>query len=151
MLYSKYCEYVIKALSYLSLYGKEDKYIMVREISENTNIPYYFLSKIFQDLVAKDWVISKKGKNGGFAIAIDPNKLTLMDIITWSDGIHNFSKCILSDKECGTGFKCSLHNKCSYLRNEITDFFDTMTIKDVADIDIQHSLAEKGELLGNNL
>ena len=149
MLYSKYCEYVIKALSYLSLYGAGDRYVMVREISENTNIPFYFLSKIFQDLVSKNWVISKKGKHGGFAISVDPAKLTLLDIITWSDGIHNFSKCILGDKECGSVFKCDMHNKCSYLRNEITDFFDTMTIKDVAEINRQHAFASKDRVLEN--
>jgi len=56
MLYSKYCEYVIKALSYLTVYGKPDKYVMVREISEKVNIPYHFLSKIFQDLASTNWV-----------------------------------------------------------------------------------------------
>jgi Rrf2 family transcriptional regulator, iron-sulfur cluster assembly transcription factor len=149
MLYSKYCEYVIKALSYLSLYGTGDRYVMVREISENTNIPFYFLSKIFQDLVSKNWVNSKKGKKGGFTMAIDSSKLTLLDVITWSDGIHNFSKCILGDKECGSEFKCDLHNKCSFLRNEITDFFDAMTIKDVAEINRQHAFAHKSDVLNN--
>jgi len=134
MLYSKYCEYVIKSLAYLSNYGDKDKYVMVREISNSLSIPYHFLSKIFQDLTTTSWVVSKKGKNGGFALAIDPNKLTLLDIIKWSDGIHNFNKCVLGDHTCAENYRCSLHNRCSTLRNSITDFFDTMTVQEVAEI-----------------
>ena len=92
MLYSKYCEYAIKALAYLSNAEDKEKYTMVREISNSLNIPYHFLSKIFQDLAATSWVVSKKGKNGGFTLSADPEKLTLLDIIKWSDGIHNFNK-----------------------------------------------------------
>jgi Rrf2 family iron-sulfur cluster assembly transcriptional regulator len=138
MLYSKYCEYVIKALAYLSLYSDKDKFVMVREISNKLGIPYHFLSKIFQDLSTTKWVISKKGKNGGFTLAADPAQLTLMDIIKWSDGIHNFNKCVLGDRECGQDYKCTLHNKCSDLRNRITEFFDTMTIYDVSEINHEH-------------
>jgi Rrf2 family protein len=144
MLYSKYCEYVIKALSYLSLYSNKDKYVMVREISEKLKIPYYFLSKIFQDLASTNWVISKKGKKGGFTLAADSTKLTLMDIIKWCDGIHNYNKCVLGDRDCGSDYKCTLHNKCSELRNHITEFFDTMTIHDVSEINHEHRFVKVG-------
>jgi len=140
MLYSKYCEYVIKALAYLSNNEDKNKYVMVRKISNSLNIPYHFLSKIFQDLATTNWVISKKGKNGGFSLSADPNKLTLLDIIKWSDGIHNFNKCVLGDHICGENYRCSLHNRCSSLRNNITEFFDTMTVHDVAEINREQQL-----------
>jgi len=143
MLYSKYCEYVIKALSYLTVYGKPDKYVMVREISEKVNIPYHFLSKIFQDLASTNWVNSKKGKSGGFALSIDPHTLTLFDIIKWSDGIHNFNTCILGGRVCGSNdSKCSLHSTCSKLRNDITSFFENMTIFDVSEIEKEHHFVQ---------
>ena len=142
MLYSKYCEYVIKALSYLTVYGSPDKYVMVREISEKVNIPYHFLSKIFQDLTVTNWVNSKKGKSGGFALSVDPHQLTLFDIIKWSDGIHNFDTCILGGRVCGSDFKCSLHSTCSKLRNDITSFFENMTIFDVSEIEKEHQFVQ---------
>lgn len=137
MLYSKYCEHVIKALSYLNLHSHEDKYIMVREIADKTNIPYYFLSKIFQDLTTTNWVVSKKGKHGGFILAIDGKRLTLFEIIRWSDGEQIFNRCVLGDNVCSGDYECTLHNKCSQLRNDITDFFHTMTIDDVSEINLE--------------
>jgi Rrf2 family protein len=135
MLYSKYCEYSIIALAYLYSKKDVDKYIMVREISEKTKIPHYFLSKIFQDLANTEWVISKKGRNGGFVIAVDGKKLRLMDIIEWSDGIQGFNDCIIGgNDECGRDLRCTMHHKCSDLRNRITSFFETMTIYDVTEM-----------------
>jgi Rrf2 family protein len=114
---------------------------MVREISEKTRIPQHFLSKIFQDLTTTSWVSSKKGKNGGFVFAADSRKLTLLDVINWSDGIHNFNQCILGDKMCGADFECDVHRKCCKLRMDIADFFGNMTISDYSDIGTE-ALAE---------
>lgn len=134
MFYSRYCEYVIRALSYLSQYQQENKFIMAREVSDKTGIPYHFLSKIFQDLTTTKWVQSKKGKNGGFTLAVDSGSLTLLEIIKWSDGIHNFNQCVLGDKICGEDFECSVHRKCCRLRLEIEDFFEKMTIREFSEI-----------------
>ena len=135
MMYSKYCEYSIRALTYLYAKTQSDKYVMVKEISEKTNIPYHFLSKIFQDLANTNWVVSKKGKNGGFAMSIDGKKLKLMDIIQWSDGINGFNKCIIGgERVCGRDNRCLMHHRCSELRNQITSFFETMSIYDVAEM-----------------
>lgn len=136
MLYSKYCEYVIRGLAYLSKHGKKDKYLMVKEISTAANIPFHFLQKIFQDLVATQWVTSKKGKNGGFAMVADAKKLTLMEVVKWSDGAHHFSKCILGDRDCGDHEECMTHNRCSVLKNDLVSFFNTVTISDVSEIDV---------------
>ena len=134
MFYSKYCEYTIRALSYLSVADSNEKYTMVREISSKTNIPYHYLSKIFQDLACTDWVISKKGKNGGFTLAINADDLKLIDIIKWSDGIKGLSNCLIGEgKICERNIKCDMELKCSNLKNQIFDFFDNVTIKYVGE------------------
>jgi Rrf2 family protein len=133
VLYSKYCEYVIRALSYLSLHDKRDEYIMVKEIAEETHIPYHFLSKIFQNLATTNWVESKKGKKGGFTIAVDDKTISLMDIIEWSDGSNTFDNCILGERECELDTQCKLQHKCTGLRKDIISFFESTTIRDVSE------------------
>jgi Rrf2 family transcriptional regulator, iron-sulfur cluster assembly transcription factor len=133
MLYSKSSEYVVRALVYLSLQDKSG-FIMIREISENTEIPQPFLSKIFQDISRAKWIISKKGKNGGVKLAVNPSKLKLLDVITYFDGSQDYSRCMFGHKECSVSSKCALHNKCSDLKNEIYDFLNSTTISDFTNI-----------------
>ena len=81
----------------------------------------------------------EEGKKGGFTIAVDSKSISLMDIIEWSDGIHNFDNCILSEKECGISKHCSLLEKCSKLRDDITEFFKTTTIYDLNECNFDNS------------
>jgi Rrf2 family protein len=134
MIYSKYCEYVVKALAYLHEKHKTTPYVMVREIAEHTKIPLPFLSKIFQDLGTTKWVNTKKGKKGGVSLAVDANKIKLIDIIKWSDGLDNFNRCLLGTTICGRDLYCQMHKACSSIRNELVDFFTTTTIKDVSEM-----------------
>ena len=129
MLYSKSSEYVVRALVYLSL-QKKDEYVMIKTVSENTDIPLPFLAKIFQDLARAKWISSKKGKNGGVKLAVDVKKLRLLDIIAYFDGKQDYSRCMFGHKDCGVSYKCALHNKCSNLKNEIHDFLHNTTISD---------------------
>jgi Rrf2 family transcriptional regulator, iron-sulfur cluster assembly transcription factor len=133
MLYSKSSEYVVRALVYLALQDNNE-YIMIKTISEYTDIPLPFLSKIFQDIAKANWILSKKGKNGGVKLAVNPAKLKLIDIISYFDGSKDYSKCMFGQKDCGVSNRCVLHNKCSDLKNEIHDFLGKTTISDFSKI-----------------
>ena len=130
MLYSKYCEYVIRALTYLGANSQKNDYLLVKEISEKTNIPCAYLHKIFRDLVCKtNWIVSKKGRNGGVTLAIDRKKINMMGIIKLCDGVQTFKKCLLGgEKECKQHPKCKMYDSCSYILNEITAFYGKMTL-----------------------
>lgn len=130
LLNSKASEYMIRAMVYLSSQRNREGYIMVKEISEKTEIPQPFLSKIFQDLAKTSWIQSKKGKNGGVKLIGDTKKISLLDIINFSGGAIERDKCIFGHKECGAKFECSLHGKCDRLKNEIHGFLSKTTIDD---------------------
>ena len=134
MLYSKYCEYSIRALAYLGANTNKKKYLLVKEISEKTRIPCAYLHKIFQDLASNtNWIVSKKGRNGGVTLAVDSKKVNLMDIIKLCDGVQTIDRCVLGrDKKCKKYARCSLHDQCSYILDEITAFYERMTLNVIA-------------------
>lgn len=134
MLYSKYCEYSIRALAYLGANAQNKNYLLVKEISEKTNIPCAYLHKIFQDLASNtNWIVSKKGRNGGVAMSVDSKKVKLMDIIKLCDGVQTIDKCVLGgDKRCRQNSKCNMHDQCSHILNEITAFYEKMTLDVIA-------------------
>lgn len=134
MLYSKYCEYSIRALAYLGANRQKKSYMLVKEISEKTNIPCAYLHKIFQDLASNtNWIVSKKGRNGGVSMAIDSKRVKLMDIIKLCDGVQTIDKCVLGgDKRCKQNPKCGLRDMCSHVLNEITAFYEKTTLDVIA-------------------
>jgi Rrf2 family protein len=136
MLYSKYCEYSIRALAFMGANIQKNKYILIKDISDKTNIPCAYLHKIFQDIaVNTNWIASKKGRNGGVTLLADSKKIRMMDIIKLCDGVQTINKCILGgNKKCKQNPKCKLHDKCSYVLNEITAFYEKMTLDVVAEM-----------------
>lgn len=134
MLYSKYCEYSIRALAYLGANAQKKDYLLVKEISEKTNIPCAYLHKIFQDLASNtNWIVSKKGRNGGVTMSTDCNKINLMDIIKLCDGVETIKKCILGgERECKPNPKCKMYENCSHILKDITTFYEKMTLDVVA-------------------
>ena len=65
-MFSKTCEYGIRAVIYISATGSLDNKIVINSISSNIEAPVHFTAKILQPLVHSDIISSKKGVNGGF-------------------------------------------------------------------------------------
>ncbi len=78
-------EYALLALVYLARHQKED-YISVKTIAEAQQIPSKFLEQILLTLRLGRYLQSSKGKNGGFRLAIPPDKISLAEIIRLFDG-----------------------------------------------------------------
>lgn len=133
ILNSKASEYIVRALVYLSKQDR-DKYVMVKTISEYTDIPQPYLSKLFQDLAKTDWIQSKKGKNGGVKLIGDTSKITLYDLISFNDGYRVMDRCIFGHKECQETYECTLHGKCNHIKKEIQDFLHNTTINDFSKV-----------------
>ena len=66
MIYSKTCEYAIRALAYLAE-KKEKSFRMIPEISAKTGVPKFYIAKIFQSLVRSNILASQRGPTGGFS------------------------------------------------------------------------------------
>jgi len=60
--------------------------VMSQDISRQYDIPLEYLLKILQQLVRANLLKSKRGPNGGFALAKSPNKISLVQIIEAVDG-----------------------------------------------------------------
>lgn len=124
VIFSKKCEYGLQAVLYLSTQGR-DAIISADEIARKLSIPKEFVSKILQSLTDSGIILSKKGKSGGFALAKDPRRIRLIDIVTAIDGLSMFDGCVLGFPNCSPENPCPLHEKWGELRikayNMLTD------------------------------
>lgn len=70
-MFSKACEYAIKAVIFIAQAALAGKKTNVKQIAEATNAPEAFVAKILQPLSKKGILISNKGKQGGFSVDVD--------------------------------------------------------------------------------
>ncbi|HBQ59122.1 MAG TPA: transcriptional regulator, partial [Balneolaceae bacterium] len=94
MLLSKSCVYGLRAALYLAA-KKNGEYHSLREMSEELEISFHFLTKILQQLTADGLMESYKGPNGGVRLSRKGGNATLFDMVIAIDGPGLFTQCAL--------------------------------------------------------
>jgi Rrf2 family transcriptional regulator, iron-sulfur cluster assembly transcription factor len=122
IIFSRQCEYALQAVSYLAL-NPNGGLISAKELTRRLKIPYHFLGKILQNLVKKGILISQKGNNGGFALAISPEKISFLDIIEIIDGTQFTHQCAMGFAACSSDSPCAIHDQWENSRNELYQLF----------------------------
>jgi Rrf2 family iron-sulfur cluster assembly transcriptional regulator len=67
-------------------YFNEGQATQAKDIAERQGIPPRFLEQIFQDLKRAGIVVSKRGPQGGYSLAGDPDSVRLGDVIRALEG-----------------------------------------------------------------
>lgn len=129
MIFSKTCEYAIRAMIYISQKSNEGLKVGVKEIAKGIDSPEHFIAKILQDLTRKSLLISFKGPNGGFFIE-DDSRLTLADVVRAVDGDKLFVKCGLGLGYCSETQPCPIHDEFKSIRNDISEMLSSSKITD---------------------
>ena len=99
MIYSTTCSYAIRAMARLASI-RPDGYVRIQEICEGTDLPTYFVAKIFRDLVREALLVSAKGRGGGVALAKPKNEIRLYDIVAAVDGAQQYQQCVVGLAKC---------------------------------------------------
>lgn len=131
MIYSKACEYGIRALTYLALHPDERS--VVRDISDAEDVPHYFLGKILQTLAKHDLVSSTKGPGGGFGLAKPAEEIRLYDIRAAIDGNQDLYDCAVGYEDCTETSPCALHDDFEPLRDRIIAYLKSTTLDAMAE------------------
>lgn len=141
MIYSRSSEYAIRAFVHLAQVP-DGKFVMVKQIAEQEQIPAHFLAKILQQLARKGLLRSSKGPTGGFSLRQPPEDTTLFSIVEALDGMTDYEKCISGLAECNDEASCGMHDSWKDLRLRILDYLEGTSIADLA-----QALEEKRRLL----
>ncbi len=132
MVLSKACSYGLLATLYVAR-KKDSQYISIREISDDLNISFHFLTKILQTLTENGLLVSLRGPKGGVALAKNPQEVTLLDIIIAIDGGELFTECILGLPGCGVAKPCPMHEYWSEVRQHLQENFGNKSLSDVSE------------------
>ncbi|QKJ28221.1 Rrf2 family transcriptional regulator [Mucilaginibacter mali] len=127
-IFSKTCEYAIRAVFYIAHRTAAGGRVSIREISSGIDSPEPFLAKVLQDLSRRGIVQSVKGPNGGFYLDAESLKRPLARIVEAVDGNGIFTGCGLGLKQCSEVNPCPLHNDFRTIRNQIHSLLEQTTI-----------------------
>lgn len=119
-MFSKACEYAIKAAIFIAGNSMVDKRVNLSDIVTEIDSPIAFTAKILQQLVKFDIIESTKGPGGGFHI--DKSKLPniqLSQIVFAIDGDKVFNGCGLGLTECNVEYPCPVHDKFLTIRENL--------------------------------
>lgn len=132
-MFSKACEYGIKAVIYIASQSLEGKRVKIGDIVKNSGSPEAFTAKVLGALTKHLIVHSQTGPNGGFFI--DPERMKeirVSDIVFAIDGDSIYNGCALGLSECNSLQPCPMHDKFVKVRNELRKTLITTTIHDLA-------------------
>jgi Rrf2 family protein len=132
-MFSKACEYGIKASIYIAEQSLVGRKVSLKEISDTIESPSAYTSKILQNLNRSFIINSDKGPTGGFSMDTDKmDKIKLSTIVFAIDGDSIYNGCGLGLKKCNEKMPCPVHDQFKIVRDELKKMLDTTTIKTLA-------------------
>jgi|SRR5579859_4923267 len=127
-MFSKACEYAIRAVLFIAQKSRDGAKVGVREIAKGIDSPEHFIAKILQDLSRKGVVQSQKGPSGGFYLDERSLKTPIADIVRIVDGDEIFTGCALGLKQCSEAKPCPLHQEFKKIRDDLSQLLGTATV-----------------------
>lgn len=132
-MFSKACEYAIKASIYIAQQSQQQRTVNVKDVSVSINAPVAFTAKILQVLSRENILRSVRGKQGGFLFAeADQKTFRIFDLVKIIDGDGIFTKCGLGLHECSPDNPCPVHDDFSVVRGNLIRMTQKYTFYDLA-------------------
>jgi Rrf2 family transcriptional regulator, iron-sulfur cluster assembly transcription factor len=132
-MFSKTCEYGIKATLHVAQQSRQGKRVGLKDIAKAIDSPEAFTAKIMQQLTRHGIIESTKGPNGGFDIPKDRLKdVKLIQIVSAIDGDQLFQGCGLGLKQCNEEKPCPVHHKFKAIRNNLKKMLEATSVDELS-------------------
>lgn len=127
-MFSKTCEYAIRAMIFIAQKTREGDRIGIKDIARGIDSPEHFIAKILQELSRKGIVQSAKGPNGGFYLDNVSMNRSLADIVRAVDGDKIFQGCGLGLRQCSESRPCPIHHEFKKIRLGLFEMLDNSKV-----------------------
>ena len=131
-MFSKACEYALRATIYIAQKSSEEKKVGIDEIAKAIDSPQHFTGKILQFLSRDNVISSVKGPNGGFFITPKQKQLPVRAVLHALDEDAVLEKCVLGLKQCSESKPCPMHAQYKSIRQQLSQLFEGKTIDQLA-------------------
>lgn len=130
--FSKKIEYALISMLYMAEQPEGDL-TTSRELSQTFNIPQELVGKVLQSLARSGCIASVQGVKGGYQLAMDPEFISLTQVITAVEGPVQVVNCVNNPASCTCeqlAF-CNMRNPMETIQFKLTQFLSSITLKDL--------------------
>lgn len=133
-MFSKACEYGIRAMVLIALRSEEGARTGLKEIADSIDSPEAFTSKILQQLTRDHLINSAKGPNGGYEMTPEQlDKVYLKDVVRCIDGDLIYTGCGLGLSQCSEEDPCPLHFEFRQIRDQLSHMLEKTSIRQLSE------------------
>ena len=132
-MFSKSCEYAIKATIFIAAHCCNEDKVGIKEIAKEIDSPIAFTAKILQILAKNNIIKSSKGVGGGFMVLKeDLKRITLSQIVVAIDGESVFLRCGLGLSNCSEDHPCPVHEKFKFVKQDLAFMLENTTLEELS-------------------
>ena len=132
---SKTADYSLRILSFMA--KKPEQIHTAKDLVAKLNISDKYLRKLMTQLSKAGFIKSIQGREGGYSFTQPTEQIFVSQIIDTVDGLDKYLGCIMGFGDCSDKNPCALHKKWVKVRSQIMILFETTSIAEMAEKDVQ--------------
>lgn len=129
-------DYAIRAAVDLAIHHDDGKLRKARAISEEMSIPISYVPQILAELVRAELAVSTAGRDGGYALAREPGRITLLEVVRSVEGEVISTSCVLRSGPCRWDDICAVHVPWAEAQYALLDSLDGTSLAGLVAIDL---------------
>ncbi len=122
--------YAVTAMLDLALHSDAGA-VALADIADRQGISLSYLEQLFARLRRSGLIDSVRGPGGGYLLAMNPNRISVADIIVAIDENMDATRCG-GEENCHIEGRCLTHHLWQELSDKIYHFLNEMTLEDLA-------------------
>jgi Rrf2 family iron-sulfur cluster assembly transcriptional regulator len=101
-------DYAVRVMVDLAAHG-QDAPVPRAQIQARQDVPAAYLAKIVQSLARAGLVRTRPGAHGGVSLSVDPEGVTLLQVIEAAEGPIELNRCVVGPGGCARDSFCPVH------------------------------------------
>lgn len=131
-MFSKACEYGIRAMLFVAEKSVSKQRVNVKEVAKAIDSPVAFTAKVLQALSKHGLIQSIKGLGGGYELRETKKEVQLGEIVRAIDGEGIFTKCGLGLANCNDEKPCPMHEQLKPIRDQLVEVMTNSKLQELA-------------------
>jgi Rrf2 family protein len=119
------------ALKAMMVLGTGEALCKGSELAERIDTTASFISQVMSPLVREGWIASVPGRNGGYRLDVDPDDVSVLELIEAVEGPADENRCVLRGTECPAVMNCALHDPWTRARTALLRELASTRLSDI--------------------